>query len=242
MNGALQRNPVSMIEAVLFDLDETLVDRTATILAFLPDQYKRFGLADRGTTEAQYVAEFLKLERAGLVRKRELYPRLVENLRLPRGCAADLFADFRASYPKMAIAMPGAIATLETLRRNGLPTAVVSNGEGIVQNPKIAAAGLANFIDFAIISEDVGLRKPDRRIFHLAADRLGVPVEKCVFVGDNPEADVLGAKDAGMHSVYFGRDGSWPPHLSSAGHQIELLAELPSIVAAISAGPEPDAP
>nr|WP_246706031.1 HAD family hydrolase [Rhizobium leguminosarum] len=187
-----------MIRAVLFDLDETLIDKTATVLTFLPLQYQRFRLGEHGVEEQRYIAEFLRLEKAGLVRKRDLYPRLAETFGLPSELAAALFHDFETVYPGMAVPMSGAKQTISALKQYGVLIGVVSNGEGNVQRPKIAAAGLNEGLDLVVISGDIGLRKPAREIFELAAGRLDLPVDNCLFVGDNPEADILGADNAGM--------------------------------------------
>ena len=65
-----------MIEVVMFDLDETLIDRRAALKAFLPDQFKRFGDQLQGVTFQTFEATFFALEKEGLVDKQKLYPRL----------------------------------------------------------------------------------------------------------------------------------------------------------------------
>nr|WP_163883507.1 HAD family hydrolase [Rhizobium laguerreae]NEH95754.1 HAD-IA family hydrolase [Rhizobium laguerreae] len=224
-----------MFRAVLFDLDETLIDKTATVLTFLPLQYQRFRLGEHGVEEQRYIAEFLRLEKAGLVRKRDLYPRLAETLSLPGELAEALFHDFETVYPGMAVPMSGAKQTISALKQYGVLIGVVSNGEGNVQRPKIAAAGLTEGLDLVVISGDVGLRKPAREIFELAAGRLDLPVDSCLFVGDNPAADILGADNAGMHAVYFGPKDTWPASLPSPRHRIELLPHLISLVRDLNA-------
>ncbi|MBN9981844.1 HAD family hydrolase [Rhizobium laguerreae] len=224
-----------MIRAVLFDLDETLIDKTAAVLTFLPLQYQRFRLGEHGVEEQRYIAEFLQLEKAGLVRKRDLYPRLTETFGLPGDLAAALFHDFETVYPGMAVPMSGAKQTISTLKQYGVLIGVVSNGEANVQRPKIAAAGLNEVLDLVVISGDIGLRKPAREIFELAAGRLDLPVDNCLFVGDNPEADILGADNAGMHAVYFGPKNAWPASLPSPRYRIELLPQLIALVRDLNA-------
>jgi putative hydrolase of the HAD superfamily len=63
--------------------------------------------------------------------------------------------------------------------------------------------GLAGYFHTMIFSNEVGIRKPDPEIFHLAADRLGVKAFQAVHVGDNLKADVCGAKNAGFKTIYF---------------------------------------
>jgi putative hydrolase of the HAD superfamily len=62
---------------------------------------------------------------------------------------------------------------------------------------------ILKFFDATIFSNEVGYRKPDRRIFEAAAHELGTEVAKGIHIGDNPEADVWGAKQAGMRAVLY---------------------------------------
>lgn len=215
-----------MIDAVLFDLDETLIDRRAAIEAFLPDQHRRLSDMLQGVSAARYTAAFLALEEGGLVDKSRLYPRLADELGLTAGSADLLLADFRASYPGFAALSVGALDTLAALRRHGLRLGIVSNGQNVVQSAKIAATGLLSAVDTVVISESVGLRKPHRLIFELAARRLDTAPARCLFVGDNPEADVMGAEEAGMHGVFYGEAASWPAALPPPRHRIGALAEV----------------
>lgn len=74
----------------------------------------------------------------------------------------------------------------------------------------LANESVTEYFDLMIFSEEIGIRKPDRRIFHLAARRLGVQPSEIVHVGDNLKTDVWGAKTAGLKAIYFssqeGRD------------------------------------
>lgn len=82
-----------------------------------------------------------------------------------------------------------------------------------------------------LISEAEGLRKPETALFLRAADRLGVAPAQCLFVGDNPVADVMGAMKAGMRAVWFRGEGrDWPADLPPPDGSINGLAELPEMV------------
>jgi 2,3-bisphosphoglycerate-independent phosphoglycerate mutase len=99
---------------------------------------------------------------------------------------------------------PDAPATLAQLAKKH-PLAVVSNtepdGPRLIEEEK----GIAKFFKAIVHSCDAGLRKPDPRIFALAAKRLGVKPGECVMVGDNPFHDVEGAQKAGMRGVLVDR-------------------------------------
>lgn len=215
-----------MIKAVLFDLDETLLVRKAAIRAFIEDQYQRHAAVLAGIARDLYVARFLALEDEGRTPKVAVYPQLAVELGLDAKVAADLLADYQAIYPRYAVLSPGAKETLVTLRAKGLKTGIVTNGSAVVQNGKIDATGLRPLFDIVLVSEAEGLRKPDRRFFDLALQRLGVAADEAIFVGDNPSADIDGARTAGLLAVWYHTTTEWPADLAPPAHTITALAEI----------------
>jgi len=223
-----------LIKAAMFDLDETLIDRRAALLAFLPDHFKRLEDQLRGVTFQNFQETFFALEKEGLVDKQKLYPRLVTALGVSDDCGVLLLSDFQRRYPHFARPSIGALEMLAALREHGLKTAIISNGHGDVQSAKIEITGLRDAVDLVVISEDVGLRKPDARIFQLAAERLGVAPASCIFVGDNPEADVRGAEAAGIRGVFYAAGTSWPDTLPSPKYSIYSFAEVLPLIEALA--------
>jgi putative hydrolase of the HAD superfamily len=92
----------------------------------------------------------------------------------------------------------------------GLPLGIVTNGETEFQTKHIEALGLHDLMDTILISQREKLRKPDAAIFRRAAGCLNVSPEHCLFVGDNPVADILGAAAAGMRTAWFRGAMDWP--------------------------------
>jgi putative hydrolase of the HAD superfamily len=215
-----------MIKAVLFDLDETLLVRGEAIKAFITAQYGRHARALAGIDPERFRARFLELEQNGTVDKLTVYKALVAELGITDLSAEDLFADYQAVYPQFATLAVGARETLIALRRQGFATGIISNGGTLVQNAKIDAAGLRSLADTVLVSETENLRKPDRRIFERAAQQLGVTADQCIFVGDNPEADVAGARDAGMLAVWYRGVMAWPAGLVAAERAVTTLSEV----------------
>ncbi len=103
----------------------------------------------------------------------------------------------------------GSGETLDALRRRGYRIAVVSNADGRVRG-LLEAAGLSPHLEFVVDSAEVGIEKPDPRIFHAATDRLGLAPAACAYVGDIYEIDVVGAERAGLAPILIG-DGPAPP-------------------------------
>jgi len=95
---------------------------------------------------------------------------------------------------------PGAVETLTRLRDGGLRTGVVSNFDGRLSGI-LDGLGLLSLLDTVVLPADAGAAKPDRRIFVTALERLGVRPEESVFVGDDAQRDIAGARAAGLHAV-----------------------------------------
>jgi HAD superfamily hydrolase (TIGR01549 family) len=98
--------------------------------------------------------------------------------------------------------------TLAALAARQYRIAVVSNADGRVR-ALLETAGLSPWLEFIVDSAEVGVEKPDPRIFHAATERLGLPPPACAYVGDIYEIDVVGAERAGLAPVLIG-DGSAP--------------------------------
>jgi len=208
--------------AVLFDLDETLIHRA--IRRFIADQYTRYAAVLAPASAEQYTSRFLELEDDGRVAKAVIYPALLQALGITGVAAGTLLADYRAVYPSFTTPNPGALETLRALRAHGLRLGIITNGSGALQNGKIDAIGIRPLLDCVVVSELVGLAKPDPAIFRLAAGQLGVKTEDCVFIGDNPRLDVAGALGAGCGAIWFRAGTPWPPDLQAAPFVITALA------------------
>ncbi len=118
----------------------------------------------------------------------------------------------------------GAERELQTLKQRGLTLAVVSNtglAPGRYVERALRARGLGRWIDHWIWSDDVLSWKPGQAIFTAALDALGVDADEAAFVGDTPEADILGAQTAGFAAAIHVGDKSDPA--------IQPTCSLPSI-------------
>lgn len=216
-----------MIKAVLFDLDETLILRSGAIRAFISDQYRRFAPRLGGIGEEQYRELFLETEKNGVIGKDVAYPEFVRLLGLTGVSSDELLEDYRQHYAEFASFSPGALETVRAIDADGRRIGIVSNGNARVQNAKIDALGLRPYLDVVVISEAVGLRKPDPAIFALAVEQLRVDTGSTLFVGDNPEVDIVGAARAGLQTAWFRNGATWPEELTPrADVEIDALPEL----------------
>lgn len=103
------------------------------------------------------------------------------------------------------------------------PLASVTNG-----NADLVRVGVQAHFRCAVAAREVGVGKPDPRIFLAAASRLGVATHELLHAGDDPELDVLGARRAGLRTAWVNRAGKpWPDALGAAPDlTVHDLAEL----------------
>ena len=207
----------------LFDLDGTLVDRLPSLEAFLPEQYKKYG-AGKPLAES-YTRRFLELERNGHAAKHEVYQTLIDEFRL-NASEKELITDFRQNAFKICKTQPGAQHVLGQLQRQGYRLGVVTNGSAQAQTQKLRASGLDALVEFSLISETVGVRKPEPDIFLAAARHVGVAPSLCTFVGDHPEKDIVGAQGVGMRTIWLQHGRVWPKNLKPPTFAVSGLEDL----------------
>jgi 2-haloacid dehalogenase len=122
---------------------------------------------------------------------------------------------------------------LRQLKSAGLKTAILSNGSPTMLEAAVNNAKLGGLFDAVLSVEDVGVYKPDPRVYQLAVDRLGIPAAKISFQSSNAW-DAHAASALGMKVIWCNRYGQCPERLPGRPDlEIKTLSELPEIVGAI---------
>jgi len=216
-----------MIQAIIFDLDNTLIDRTATFTAFLMDQFDRC-VQQIGTISKQaYIKVVLAYDNNGYTRKSELYKSVCKELDLTKTISKELHNDFLLHYGKSPILLDGVHQVLKILQKD-FKLGLITNGRSISQRFKINQSGIGNYFHSIRISEEDGVKKPNREIFENCLKDLSVEANKSVYVGDHPINDVEAAKQVGMHAIWFKNEWYSPPNCQHG--TIKNLTELRNIV------------
>jgi len=213
-------------QAILFDLDNTLLDRTRTFRAFV-DRLVETYLGHLAPAE-ELCAMIIERDRDGYKDKSELFAELVEELPWQRQpTAAELMAFYIEHYVREAVMMPEARETLELARSLGCKTALITNGKTAVQYGKLDQLGIRDAFDATLVSEEAGVKKPDPAIFEMAMGQLGVAAKDCLFVGDHPVNDIAAAAELGMRTVWIKVNQPWPEGLRAEPDlTIHRLGEL----------------
>ncbi len=126
-----------------------------------------------------------------------------------------------------------ALSTIERLRSVGLHIGIVTNGYTAMQSRKIHHHRLATLVDFVLISEEVGVHKPEKAIFDLALGKAEATAQQSLFVGDTPTSDIDGARNAGLHAVLMDPLDTWLDFQSKGVPKIRQLGELPPLLGLI---------
>lgn len=129
-----------------------------------------------------------------------------------------------------------ALPTLEALKQSGCRMGIISNaGDDADVHLLVDKAKIRPYFDFIITSAACGYRKPDPRIFRHALSKWGYSPEQTAMVGDTLHADILGANQAGIFSVWITRRADRPDNNANQARiipnaSIETLAELPGLL------------
>jgi FMN phosphatase YigB (HAD superfamily) len=198
---------------VLFDLDNTLVNRRLALAHWAASFRARHGLRPE---DEGWVIEQLS-ERASPAHFEGIRGRfdLVEPARaLWDGYCADIAA--------AVVCHPEVLVGLERLRILGWRIGVVTNGAADIQWAKLRSTGIADRVDVVCISEEVGARKPEPTVFLEAIRRCGGIVEgdEAWMVGDNPVKDIEGGRAAGLRTIWISHDVTWPQELPEPNHHV----------------------
>lgn len=102
-------------------------------------------------------------------------------------------------------------------------------------NADIYKTDAAEYFDFAFLAEDIGTSKPHPDMFHAALQQTGVSAQQIIHVGDDPEHDIQGAHDVGMHTVWINTRGKSWTGAQRADREIENLRQLPEAIDSIIA-------
>jgi len=210
---------MSKIRAVIFDCYSTLIDiktdeEKGEIFHYLSLYLQYYG--------AKINAESLK---SALRLEREQYPyskeeRYLEvdievvfrNVLKKEGLDNPFLAEsccklFRVLSREHFQLFPDSLPVLEEMRQKGYQLGVISDAQKAFCFEEGEILGLSQFFSRFIVSTELGFRKPDPRLFTVACTLLNIPPVEAVYIGNDPETDIGGAKGVGMKAILLDRNG-----------------------------------
>jgi putative hydrolase of the HAD superfamily len=113
---------------------------------------------------------------------------------------------------------------VQALRAAGIPLRIASNFDGRLRGVVAGLPAIAPLRDSLVISSEVGFRKPHFDFYRAACTSLGLPADRVLYVGDDPENDLQGPRQAGLRSVLVDRSGAHPGETPRVPDLAALLA------------------
>ncbi|MGO3148142.1 MAG: HAD family hydrolase [Leucobacter sp.] len=190
---------------LLIDLDNTLVDRASAFNSWAHSFVEKL---ERPATDAIWL---IKADRDGYESRESLAAMIKHQFVLE--AAVPVLVDMLLYEHVDLMTLDAATAQALTLARDhGWRIAIVTNGATSQQHLKIQNVGLERYVDAVVISETVGVKKPEPRIFQIAADRLQTVLDGAWMIGDHPNADIGGAQAIGLNTAWVSRGDLWAEH------------------------------
>ncbi|WP_227318344.1 pyrimidine 5'-nucleotidase [Cedecea davisae] len=150
-----------------------------------------------------------------------------ERLSVP---SAELNDAFLSAMAEICALLPGAVSLLNALKGKA-KLGIITNGFTALQQIRLERTGLRDYFDLLVISEQVGIAKPDRRIFDYTFEQMGQPPrDRVLMVGDTAESDILGGINAGIATCWLNAHGRTAPEGIEPTWQVTSLSELEQLL------------
>lgn len=217
-------------KAVLFDLDRTLTNRPASIMKYAGSFLTEYKDKLSPHLDIDQLSFVLNKADGGGYNHLNRSPHIISSLNWITPPSPDeLDEHWKSNFPKSAVFADQAYDLLLALRDTGVRTAIVTNGSARAQNAKIDALGIRKMVETILISEEVGIEKPDKKIFKLALAQLALDAKHCLFIGDHPTNDIIGAHLTGMRTVWISEGRSWEEQDIEPTWIVESVSILPDL-------------
>ncbi|OZM58767.1 2-haloalkanoic acid dehalogenase [Lottiidibacillus patelloidae] len=190
---------------MLFDLDDTLLDRDKAVEKMFSIILEKFYDDVDQSEKNNMLVQFKEYDKKSygdnnkIIVFESLFHEFPPQYRLPQQHLQDFWNDH---FPQCFSISPNTIKIINTIKMH-VKVAIITNGSTQRQKAKILKTNLNRYFDEIIISEEVGISKPDKQIFELALRKIHVNPEAALFVGDDLEKDIAGCQNAGMKGIWF---------------------------------------
>lgn len=225
---------------IFFDLDRTLWDFDKSSKEAFTEIFDLYRLKERGIDSVELLHDVYTVHNERLwdmYRKGEVAKEVLRGKRFHLALkdlgvddtelAEKMGLDYIRLSPLKVNLFPQAINILEYLYPK-YKLHIITNGFQEVQDIKIAASDLGKYFETIVTSEEAGVKKPHKGIFEYALQKAGASVDVSLMIGDDPDVDVLGARDSGMDQVLF--DPNLLYVVNSATYYVVCLDEMKSFL------------
>ena len=213
-------------KAVFFDFDDTLQSRAGAYRMYCEDFLDRYfpGLSDE--EKVRKMDEMEEHVDGGYKSREEYWPEMIDLWGWKDAPELSVLTDdFNSSFGLKVDMLPDSVDVIKQLKQRGYILGMITNGNSKLQNTKLDTAGIRGLFDVVVVSDDIGIWKPEAGIFEYAMNKVGVTAEQSVYVGDHPVNDIQGALNARMQPVWMNY-GSFAGQATEGVPSIENIREL----------------
>ncbi len=197
-----------MFRAILFDLDNTLIDRQAAFRLYAIDFcHRRLHLPPLEQEQAMH--ELIAADDWGYRPRDEFCEWVSRWFPAAQLQAGEIWEDFCQHLP-MFVEPDSRVQQMLARLADRFQLIALTNGSGRNQQEKLRRARLDDYLQKAIVSGEVGFEKPHREIFEHALAIAGCSADEALVVGDDPQADIVGAKQAGLKACWVSLGRRYP--------------------------------
>ncbi|GAB3983615.1 YjjG family noncanonical pyrimidine nucleotidase [Spirosoma terrae] len=208
-----------MYKHLFFDLDHTLWDFDRNSAESIAELYETFNLADVGIPSAEaFSHHFITINRKlwadydkNLIEhsyiRQHRFPLVFQSLGVDESAVhADLNVEYLRLLPRKPHLLDSAREVLDYLKGR-YTMHIITNGFAEIQAIKLDSSEIAHYFTHVITSETASAKKPNPLVFQYAMEISGTNVSESIMIGDNYEADILGAKSVNMDTVFYNPQG-----------------------------------
>ncbi len=216
---------VMVMKVIVFDLDNTLIDRQRAFTEMLKDRIELTLPEDKKHLKEQAIQDILMWDDNGTVSRSVSFKKYCDKYEVTCMTSEELSTYWTTISGSVVYLFDDVIDVIAYLKEK-YRLAILTNGSPISQRRKLESTGILNMFELSVVSGEVGIDKPDSRIFGVMCEKLNVNPEDCLYIGDNYANDILGARNAGWNAIYLNR-----LHLASDETQmIDSLEKLKKIL------------
>ncbi len=230
-----------MYKHVFLDFDDTIYDTKGNASEALLELFEAFALSRDFESFESFSNDYWKrntevwalyskglMDKSTLIKERFRYPFQCKGVDVTDEFLLELNDWFLERTSTKSKLIEGAIDLLKYLNSK-YEVHMLSNGFEQVQYAKMRNSGVEQYFKEVILSDHIGVNKPDKAIFDYAIEKTGAIVSESIMIGDNMDTDILGAKNFGMDQLYF-NSSSVLTKIHKPTYEVSSLAEIKDIL------------
>ncbi len=209
------------IKAVIFDLDNTLINRQKAFVEMLNEKIIETLPTDKKDLINDAIRDILIWDDNGIVSRSVTFANYCEKYQVT-SMTSDELNEYWSSISGNDVYLFDDVLEIVAYLKPKYRLAILSNGNAVSQRRKLSATNILHNFEFSLVSGEVGIHKPDLRIYDYVVKKLNLKPNECVYIGDNYAFDIEASKKAGLSAIFVNRNNKKDVPGLSVEHLIEL--------------------